>query len=308
MIAPRARPSSAHTHSSKPAHSTAPGTPGCPSDTPWPWPAKTAWTSPNEANATTSPAASVTAASTTALAASTARRREVGVFQRGLPGYQGVHRDAISGGEVADGGGVQAGHDQRSVVLPGDGPAPLCYQLSHFSRPRGAEQYVPAGAGLDQLPGGHVGDQPAAADDDQVVGGLRHLAHQVAGDQDGAAVGGQLPEEPANPVDTFGVQAVDRLVEHQHRGVAEHGGGDAEPLLHAEREAAGPAFGHPLQAGQPQHLGDARPGYPVGLGDGQQVGAGGPARVQGGRVEQRADLAQRADQAVVAAAADQGPA
>jgi hypothetical protein len=30
--------------------------------------------------------------------------------------------------------------------------------------------------------------------------------------------------------------------------------------------------------------------------------------VQGGRVEQRADLAQRADQAVVAAAADQGPA
>jgi hypothetical protein len=64
------------------------------------------------------------------LAASTARRREVGVFQRGLPGYQGVHRDAISGGEVADGGGVQAGHDQRAVVLPGDGPVPLCYQLS----------------------------------------------------------------------------------------------------------------------------------------------------------------------------------
>jgi hypothetical protein len=38
-----------------------------------------AWTSPNEANATTSPAASVTAASTTALAASTARRRGAAV-------------------------------------------------------------------------------------------------------------------------------------------------------------------------------------------------------------------------------------
>ena len=39
-----------------------------------------------------------------------------------------------------------------------------------------------------------------------------------------------------------------------------------------------------------------------------QVRPAGPARVQGGRVEQRADLAQRPDQPVVAAAADQGPA
>jgi hypothetical protein len=46
---------------------------------------------------------------------------QVGVLQRGLPGHQGVYRDAVCGGEVADGGGVQAGHDQRAVVLPGDG-------------------------------------------------------------------------------------------------------------------------------------------------------------------------------------------
>ena len=75
MTAPRARPSSAHTHSSRPADSTAPATPGCPKDTPWWWPARTAWTSQNEAKATSSPAASVTSASTAALAASTARRR-----------------------------------------------------------------------------------------------------------------------------------------------------------------------------------------------------------------------------------------
>jgi terminal-alkyne amino-acid exporter len=59
-----------------------------------------------------------------------AARSPAGPPPGGLPGYQGVHRDAISSGEVADGGGVQAGHDQRAVVLPGDGPAPLCYQLS----------------------------------------------------------------------------------------------------------------------------------------------------------------------------------
>jgi len=58
-------------------------------------------------------------------------------------------------------------------------------QRGQGGRPRRAEQHVPAGAGLDQLRGGQVGEQPAAADDDQVVGGLRHLAHQVAGDQDG---------------------------------------------------------------------------------------------------------------------------
>ena len=82
LAVPRGRPSSAHTHSSRPAHSTAPGTPGCPSDTPWPWPARMAWTSPNETNATTSPAASVTAPSMTALAASTARRRGAAVNVR----------------------------------------------------------------------------------------------------------------------------------------------------------------------------------------------------------------------------------
>ena len=37
--------------------------------------------------------------------------------------------------------------------------------------------------------------------------------------------------------DALGVEPVDRLVEQQHRRVAEQGGGDAEPLAHAEREA-----------------------------------------------------------------------
>ena len=35
MIEPSARPSRVHTHSSRPAASTAPGTPGRDSDTPW---------------------------------------------------------------------------------------------------------------------------------------------------------------------------------------------------------------------------------------------------------------------------------
>ena len=61
---------------------------------------------------------------------------------------------------------------------------------------------------------------------------------------------------PADPDDALRVEPVDRLVEHQHRRVAEQRGGDAEPLPHAEREAAGPAPGRRGQADLLEHLVD----------------------------------------------------
>jgi hypothetical protein len=158
----------------------------------------------------------------------------------------------------------------------------------------------------DELGGGHVGEELAAPDDDQVVGGQRHLAHQVARHQHGAALGGERLEELADPADALGVQAVDRFVEHQDRGVAEQGGGEAEPLLHAERVPLDPPVRHRLQAGQPEHLGDPVPPDPVALRDRGQVQPGGAAAVQGGRVQQRADLVQRPDQPVVPPSVDQG--
>ena len=42
----------------------------------------------------------------------------------------------------------------------------------------------------------------------------------------------------ADPADAVGVEAVDRLVEDEHRRVAEHGRGDAQPLGHPQREAS----------------------------------------------------------------------
>jgi hypothetical protein len=83
-------------------------------------------------------------------------------------------------------------------------------------------------------------------------------------------------------------------------------GGDAEALLHAERVLLDPAVGHRLQPGQPEHLGDPAPPDPVALRDRRQVQPGGAAAVQGGRVQQRADLVQRVDQGVVPAPVDQG--
>src|SRR5205085_368665 len=101
--------------------------------------------------------------------------------------------------------------------------------------------------------GGHggVGQQPALADDDQPVGGLGDLAHQVGGDQDGLAARGQVREQAADPADALDVQAVDRLVEDDRVRVAEQRGGDAQPLGHAEGELARAA---PGGTGQPDRL------------------------------------------------------
>ena len=66
--------------------------------------------------------------------------------------------------------------------------------------------------------------------------------------------------KPAHPHDALGVQAVERLVEHQHRRVAEQRGGDAEPLAHAERVAARLAPGRRAPA-RPARS-PRRPGWP----------------------------------------------
>ena len=47
-----------------------------------------------------------------------------------------------------------------------------------------------------------------------------------------------LRRKRPQPVHAFGVEAVGGLVEDEHRRLAEQGGGEAEALAHAEREAA----------------------------------------------------------------------
>ena len=88
-----------------------------------------------------------------------------------------------------------------------------------------------------------VGDDAAAADDDEAVDRGLHLAEQVAGQQHRAAAAGEVLQEVAHPADALGVHAVGRLVEDQDLGVAEQGGADAEPLAHAQRVVADPPLG-----------------------------------------------------------------
>jgi len=69
----------------------------------------------------------------------------------------------------------------------------------------------------------------------------------------------------------LGVESVDRLVEDECPGVAQEGGGDAQPLAHAEGEPADALGRNPGQAG---HLDDF-----VDAGDLDVVGGGRGANV-----------------------------
>src|SRR6185437_12412781 len=147
-------------------------------------------------------------------------------------------------------------------------------------------------------------DRPSLADHQQVVGGQGHLAHQVAGDQHGAALGGERPHQGPDPVDAVGVEAVHRFVEDEHGRVPEERRGDAEPLTHAQREALRPAPGHALETDGAEHLVYPAAGDAVTPGQAQQVVAGPAATVQRLGVEEGAHLTHGRRQVTVAAAAD----
>ena len=107
------------------------------------------------------------------------------------------------------------------------------------------------------------GDELAPADHQDVVGGQGHLAHQVARHHDRPTLPGQRAHEIAHPDDALGVQAVHRLVEDEDGWVAEQGGGDTQPLAHAEREPLRPSVGDALEPDQLKHLGTRRVPMPL---------------------------------------------
>ena len=137
-----------------------------------------------------------------------------------------------------------------------------------------------------------------------MIGGLSHLAHEVRGDEDGTALGGQAAAGLPDPDDSFGVQAVDGLVEEEDLGVAQESGGHAEALAHAQGESFDALLGHGGQAGQFQNLIDPSGGD--GVGDGQlgQMGACRSRPVQALGIQQGADLPQRGGQEAVGTAVD----
>ena len=135
-----------------------------------------------------------------------------------------------------------------------------------------------------------------------------HLMSELEGTADHLVIAGrgQRPQEAAHPHDALGVHAVERLVHHQRRRVAEQRGGDAQPLPHAQREPARAPPGRLAQSGLLDHRVDPGGVQALGVRQPQQVVAGGAAGLQRAGVQEGADMAQRIPQACVTAAPDQG--
>lgn len=139
---------------------------------------------------------------------------------------RGEQRDDPLRGQTGDREGVGAG-DRDRAALPGE-------QLHRLRAGARAQGHAVAGRGGEQGGDGGVRDEAAAADDQQVVSGVLQLAHEVAGDQDGAALPGQSAQQAADPLDALGIKAVDRFVEQEHRRVSEQRGRYAQALAHTE--------------------------------------------------------------------------
>jgi hypothetical protein len=178
-----------------------------------------------------------------------------------------------------------------------------------FDQGGGEPGRVPRGdgdaAGPDELADGAGPDEPALVDDHGVVGGVRDLGQQVAGQEDRAAVVREGAQEGPHHPDAVRVEPVEGLVEHEGGRVADQGAAEREPLAHAEGVAADPAVGSGRQAHQVQHLLDAPEGSAGLQGEDAQVPAGGPVGVQA-LVEHGPDHAHRVGHVAVAAAVDGG--
>jgi hypothetical protein len=107
-----------------------------------------------------------------------------------------------------------------------------------------------------------------------MLGGQGEFAHDVAGEEDRPAFGGQVLEQVADPAHAFGVEAVDRLVEDHRAGIPEQRRGDPQPLTHAQGETAYPFAGHGAQADHVQDLIHSPGADGVSGGQGQEMVAG----------------------------------
>jgi hypothetical protein len=148
-----------------------------------------------------------------------------------VPG-QLQHDDAGRGRDAGDPVGV------GSADLDGAGSDQSCGDALAGERRRqelGVRGADPGGAGRGgQLGHRAVGGQLPVVDDHDVVDGLGSLGQQVTGHQHRPALAGQLAQQVPHPPDPLGVQAVERFVENQHARVTEQGGGQRQPLPHAQ--------------------------------------------------------------------------
>jgi hypothetical protein len=215
-----------------------------------------------------------------------------------------VQDQPLAGGQLTDPRSLQVTHRKRPAIRGSDRRALRDEHLGQATGVRRFHQHRPLGAALDELLGRAVGDHLAATDHDQVLGGDRHLIHQVAGHEHRAALGGQLLHQVPDPQDAFRVESVHRLVQHQHLRVAQHCRGDAEPLPHSQREPACPLACHGMQTDQVDHLVNPPSGQLLRLREHEQVVVRGATGMHRLGLQQGPDRTQGFGQLPVGPASD----
>jgi hypothetical protein len=146
--------------------------------------------------------------------------RETGLaVQDGGADKERPERDQLADDEHQHGKDDRLGRQHRHALRHGDQAALGGEQLSEPGRVRRLHQHRPLGAAGHELVGGAVGDQrprPITIS----CSAVRAISfHQVAGDEDGPALPGQVLHQVADPDDPLRVQPVDRLVHDQHQQV-----------------------------------------------------------------------------------------
>lgn len=199
-----------------------------------------------------------------------------------------------------------AGHVQGLLAHPGGVTALL-------RQDPGQECGVGGGHTVDTAASGEflhrrVRDQPAAADHQDTVRGLRHLRQQVGGDQDRTPLVRELAEQGAQPADALRVESVEGLVQDQGPGVAEQGRRQPESLPHPQGETTGALAPDPGQTDLVQDRVDAGPRDGMCQGHGPQMGPRAASRVEEFRIQQRPRRPERGGVLGEQAPADQGPA
>src|SRR5690606_37271100 len=120
-----------------------------------------------------------------------------------------VERDAGGGGEVTDLLRAAAADLDEPRLGRAHAHTGAPDELRELAHAGGADTHGRALRGVDDVLDGPGGDDPPATDDEELVRGLRHLAHEVGGEEDRAAVVGEVADHRADPLDPLGVEAVD---------------------------------------------------------------------------------------------------
>jgi hypothetical protein len=201
----------------------------------------------------------------------------------------------------------QRGHDlaiDRRLRAERHAQAALVVGSTRHAGRRGEQRRRLEGAVADDVdrsrPAAHeladraLGDDLAHVDDRRDVTRLLDLVEQVRGQQHGAALADQLPDEVAHLQDAGRVEPVHRLVQDQQRRVGQQAARHAEALAHAQRVALDAVIATRGEPDALQRAVDPRRGVIAARGGMDlHVLAAGQVRVKARLLDDRADASER---------------